>query len=67
MAAITFPMTPGSRGAGVTDLQNALVRLIEIRAVPATDAERTAFEQRLAREREAQSYGEITKALVSRF
>lgn len=67
MAAITSPITPGSRGASVMDLHNGLVQLIELRAVSVSDAERAAFEQRLARERETQTYGEVTKALVARF
>jgi Tc toxin complex TcA C-terminal TcB-binding domain/Neuraminidase-like domain len=66
MAGIIFPLTPGMRGSKVADLQDALRQLVEQGALPVTDAERRAYQQQLLREREAQTYGDVTTVLVRR-
>ena len=68
MNKITFPLKPGMQGPAVADLQEALQVCLDRGAIMANDAAaRQQLSAQLKPERDAQTYGEGTRAVVSVF
>lgn len=68
MNEITYPLNPNTRGANVAHLQDALVQLVKDgRMFQGDEVLRQSLSLALRLERTMQSYGEVTRRLVSVF
>lgn len=67
MNKISFPIDQDTRGAPLTDLQDALLFFIDKNIIPLSDEDKSQASSRLREERLANQFGDVTNHLVTQF